>query len=697
MSVDFAPVDIEEFYDAGFNSVFHSKSWLGYLSRKVNGEPICVKINHGDFFSYFVAIKFKKFGVSIIGGPLLGWSTPYMNIMGDVALTESMVLELGEYLIKKFNAYFVEFSFNNHLAPDLVYEKSSLNVLKEIFISPQVSLGISQDEIYKSFQGDARTFIRQFEEKNCRIEICKPEPYFIRTYIEMLEDVFERQQLKCPHSFEYVTELLGSLPLANVLCLVAKTSTGISIGAAIVIHDLNCSYLWGCASKRDGLAFRPIESLIWFAIKELNTLGCKTFDLVGDRSYKNKFSPKHTTSFHYVFVRNMILLHLRRALIWFVKLYRRTYTKFRVCKLFKNNGKPIRFRLSDNLHIIGEYNFDSVHYADCNQVVVSRLNKIYIYKHANGTLLKDQLLKCIELPLPSLYRLIGKFRLVRRLFRLDKIALVITTDCFIIWWRSSVYCLDSNYNIKKTLDDLNSRCPMHNAVAVVDSKTIFFGEYGNPSDVGKRLYATYNCGESWSIVHQFGVDEIRHIHNCVYDKFRHCIWVLTGDSESESSIYRYNIANHTLEKVLNLPLEGSRATGLFVENDCLHWFTDTPNFAVRKVTYRLRDSKIIHSPINYNGPIYYYRYLNDGVYLVSGAAEPGSALVENSVKVYASRNLKKWSEVASFDKDVFNPYLFRFGTLVFSGGNQSTSCFWVHLDSVVRYDGCVLSLQLRGI
>ena len=72
----------------------------------------------------------------------------------------------------------------------------------------------------------------------------------------------------------------------------------------------------------------------------------------------------------------------------------------------------------------------------------------------------------------------------------------------------------------------------------IEDNTILWGDYVTSRySEPINIYRSNNLGISWDIVYSFPPDQVRHIHNIVYDVFRGHYWVLTGDSNEESGIW----------------------------------------------------------------------------------------------------------------------------------------------------------------
>lgn len=181
-----------------------------------------------------------------------------------------------------------------------------------------------------------------------------------------------------------------------------------------------------------------------------------------------------------------------------------------------------------------------VHYYDSDKkdVILSQCNKFYLNLH------NKEYFFIINLKWYFIYFV--KFRILRRLFRLDKCNVVLNfkKNGAIIIYQKYIYfyCLK-----KKKLSIVsklkNHRNVLHNSIAVTKNG-IFFGEYGpNKYKTKVPVWASFNDGRSWKIIYNFPCKLIKHIHGIYNDPFENNLWITTGDL-MESVIYlKFQIKN----------------------------------------------------------------------------------------------------------------------------------------------------------
>lgn len=187
-----------------------------------------------------------------------------------------------------------------------------------------------------------------------------------------------------------------------------------------------------------------------------------------------------------------------------------------------------------------------------------------------------------NLPISKVQKVLSKSRIIERLIRTEaKIAVPITSDRIIISYRGGIYNVDlQSGEIKK---ELSYRNGMNGPMRIVSIKGVpgftdclAFGEYTlnpqrkNPSAIFTRNEKT---GE-WKKVYEFAPGKVRHIHGLAPDSENQCVYILTGDFDTEAGIWK---ATDNFSKVEPL-LVGSqmyRSGYLYKVKDGFTYATDT--------------------------------------------------------------------------------------------------------------------------
>lgn len=95
--------------------------------------------------------------------------------------------------------------------------------------------------------------------------------------------------------------------------------------------------------------------------------------------------------------------------------------------------------------------------------------------------------------------------------------------------------------------------PLH--ITATPSQRIYWGEYFDNRDREEvHIYVSEDRGATWHVAYTFPAGAIRHVHNIVNDRWRNCLWILTGDEARECRVLR---ASHDLNSVEPV-LEGNQ-------------------------------------------------------------------------------------------------------------------------------------------
>ncbi len=326
-----------------------------------------------------------------------------------------------------------------------------------------------------------------------------------------------------------------------------------------------------------------------------------------------------------------------------------------------------------------------IHYADKDQLISSKFNRIKIIDKHGG--------KTIKMPIASPYFLFGQFRLFRRFMRLDKMCVIPSATGYVIFWQGIVYHLSRDCS--KLIDVMHMtgcRNPLHNTVANINGYELFFGEYGRPNPAGKSIYRTLDGGLSWEKVFNIPNDKIRHIHSVNWDHYEEKIWVFTGDFEGQSFILSADKDFKNIEWIGD-GTQCYRAINPFFEKDSIHWIMDSPLKEVHHIKLD-RQTREIEIKKTFPGPVWYSKKLDDGYYLAATAQENGPSHQDKYLHFFVSKDLEQWEDIAQFKSDRMPKGLFKFGVITFADGEQDSNGFYIFYEAVKQFDGKSCLCQL---
>lgn len=277
---------------------------------------------------------------------------------------------------------------------------------------------------------------------------------------------------------------------------------------------------------------------------------------------------------------------------------------------------------------------------------------------------------------------IEKSTLLSRLLRREpRCAVKLGDSSFLISYNGHIL----NYDYKKNIitDEHSYDKGMKNPLSFCVEKTckdeeiIYYGEYiwnekKGPVAVYKRSKST------WTKVFEFDCGMITHIHNIVFDEFKKCFYILTGDDDSDSGIW---IADYSFSRVepLIVGKQAFRSCVLFPFETELLYATDTP-LEENTLSKIVCNNKVeVETISSLPGSCIYGGKVN-GEYYFATTVEPDSSLpglryrftykLGKGIKDRYSHIFKvkkdgMIEEVYKAKKDILPMWLFQFGNFIF--------------------------------
>lgn len=318
------------------------------------------------------------------------------------------------------------------------------------------------------------------------------------------------------------------------------------------------------------------------------------------------------------------------------------------------------------------------------------------------------------LPGSPLKRVLSRFRLCRRILRMDPtVAVAMDAGQVLILagrelWRLEIAAkqLVHEFTIPGGRKALNvTRC--EGIAGIADG--YYFGDYW---DNGAMLAAASVWFRplqeaNWREAHRFAAGEFEHIHNIVPDPYRQCLWVLTGDWGQGSCIWQVRDDWREVVPVLRGE-QRYRAVWLYPMEDALIYATDSNLeqnylFRMRQAGGQWEVEQLAELP----GSSIYAAALAEGV-CFSTTVEPGKPsgnlvydlLIENKLgpgilddaaRLYYYSPRTGLHELLRGKKDLFPMRLCQFGTFQF--GASATHCY-AYGAALKHYDDCLLAIDI---
>jgi len=270
-------------------------------------------------------------------------------------------------------------------------------------------------------------------------------------------------------------------------------------------------------------------------------------------------------------------------------------------------------------------------------------------------------------------RFISSFRLSRQLLRLGIHHLLpLNNGGFLVVLKRQTLTLDQGGKILSIFSGYRGNKPGHRGVCVTPDGTIFFGEYtiNIHNDTPTSLYRSTDDGLSFHKILTFAKDEVRHIHFIQWDKYENCLWMGTGDKDSECRLMLSRDHGDSWD-IIGEGNQLWRAVGISSTENALYWGTDAgsvpdPNFIV-KMDRRTRELTKIQEV---QGPCHGNAVLADGTVFVSTGIEGGANEQDRCAHLWQVQRDGKVQEVYRMKKDIF-PLIIQYGVMRFPMGIES--------------------------
>lgn len=329
-----------------------------------------------------------------------------------------------------------------------------------------------------------------------------------------------------------------------------------------------------------------------------------------------------------------------------------------------------------------------------------------------------EFIRHVNVPMSYLKKISSDFRLMTRMLRLEpRCAAKISPSLYVFSFKGHVYLYDLLHR-SLTLEHCFRR-GMNNPLFFTEvkgikgfSNCILYGEYF--TNEGKKETSIFQRGlnknDRWGKVFTFDRGEINHIHKIIPDKYRNCLWILTGDDGEGAGIW---IARNEFQEVRPI-LRGRqkyRLCAMAIYQDYLLCCTDTPmekNSLYMITDMKLEDNlscKMIELD-DIPGPCIYSEIIGGKDFIFSTSVEPdaklkgmryllsnrlGSGIKDRKTYLFCYKD-KKLINLGSEEKDIFPMGLFQFGYIQFPdqnikskihcffNGTKKTDGYWMEVD-----------------
>jgi hypothetical protein len=196
----------------------------------------------------------------------------------------------------------------------------------------------------------------------------------------------------------------------------------------------------------------------------------------------------------------------------------------------------------------------------------------------------------------------------------------------------------------------------------------FWGEYFDNAERDEVHIYMSSDGCKWDVAHTFEKGSIRHVHNVIYDKWRNCLWILTGDYGRECRILRASPDFKTVDEI-TAGNQQARAVAAIPAKEGLYFASDTP--IEQNYIYRLDRHGNIHRLWELpSSSIYGCR--NQSAMFFSTMIEPSRINLGRNVTIFGSGDGAAWQSLAAWKKDYWAMKFFQYGNAFLPDGDNAS-------------------------
>lgn len=344
---------------------------------------------------------------------------------------------------------------------------------------------------------------------------------------------------------------------------------------------------------------------------------------------------------------------------------------------------------------------NKVKFEDCQVVSVLTSGNILSYKNSRFYIFDYNTFICVQcycVQLGFKEKILSHVDLFKRFFRLGIRTAVELNNSIIFFISNVVYELNlasgklsKGYSLYRGRKSLN--------IVVIENvnnfeDTCVFGEYfNNPTTEMVSIY--YRKSEdNWDIAYTFKKGEINHIHNIIPDKYNSCVWVLTGDFNKASGIWKFTNNFKCVEKILE-GRQSYRSCVAFALKCGLLYATDTPmeNNSIMLLTKDENECYSVKSIHPISGSCIYGCKINDK-YIFSTSVEGdiksknlfkilfnkkrGKGIIDDYSHLYIGNLDIGFQDIYKVKRDFLPFVLFQFTSLRFPSGNNISNNLYVY-------------------
>ncbi len=311
--------------------------------------------------------------------------------------------------------------------------------------------------------------------------------------------------------------------------------------------------------------------------------------------------------------------------------------------------------------------------------------KLVCYYRGGVQVLRDnQVEKIVPFPVSVKEKMLGWSKKMSRLFRFGfRAAIALDNDHLVLSRGNSLFELDlqtGSFSSGWYCGDGIRPLVLSKVDGIYSFPDgVYFGGYlknneKNPVNIYRR-----KDRDNWEVVFSFPKNTINHVHAIVPDKYRNCLWVLTGDFGDAAAIWKFIDGFNKVERFAYGDQKW-RGCVAFALPEGLLYATDTP-FADNHIFLLIEDGTIETLANLFGSCIYGCQWKDKYVFSSTVEADGrnetflkllfcpqrGSGIVDNYVHMYVGDIVNGFHEVYKERKD-WLPFVFQFGAFKFPAG-----------------------------
>ncbi len=337
-------------------------------------------------------------------------------------------------------------------------------------------------------------------------------------------------------------------------------------------------------------------------------------------------------------------------------------------------------------------------------------NAMYLFKNGEFSLL-------CKFRAGTKQRVLSSVRLAERFGRTEPQSAIACSDTVYIARHKEILCISlktgeitERYTFRKPYIHTSRLTRIQSVPSFTD--VIAFGEYFANEKREEVCLWTKNADNTceWRVAYTFPAGKVRHIHNLVPDPTNNCVYILTGDEDGESGIWKATDDFRSVEPLL-VGDQAYRACIAFADGKGITFATDIPSrqnyinyYDIKSGTLTplskipgsctsgcmINGKKIFCTTVESVEPK--SRSKIDMIrYMLSRKRAAGIA--DDYSHIFVETEEGKYTDQMQFKKDVFPGGAFRFGSIGVVA-SEDDELLYLYPCAVKKYDGKLFSWRL---